>query len=374
MLLPWHSQLSHEIVLGMNDYFRDKTQWQFFHLFSNGQDLESVFGWEVDGIVAALQGEEMFALAERSPHPLVSTHGGNREAEVHQVDFDTGAIGGLAAAYLAGLGHGNFGFIGSVGENGPAIEAAFRKSLEERGQRLHVFHSEEFAKLKNFTDAFRSELAAWVRGLPRPVAILCRDDWWATPLRMVCQRLKISVPEEVSILGIGDDEVFCESLHPPLSSMKMRYRLSGFKVAQLLDKLRKRPGMKRQHILLSPERVVERQTTSLFATADSFVLAALEYIRKEAANQITVEEVAAASGVSRRVLEQRFHAVLGRGPHTEIRRQRIEKAKVLLATTDLSLERVAEGAGFASANYMGDAMRAEIGVGPRDFRRMKEEG
>lgn len=372
MLLPWQAKLSHEIVLGMDNFFRGRHQCLFFHLFPNASDLKSVLSWRLDGIIAALHGEEMFSMAKTTRCPLISTHGGDPRPSIHQVDFNSETIAQMAAQHLLALGHRHFAFVGWAGENGPQIGRFFKKQIGAAGYPLHIFRSEVFARFGNFTEEFHTELAGWMNGLPRPTAILCRDDWWAVPVRMTCQKLKLSIPEEISVLGIGDDEIFCESIHPPLSSIRLPHRLAGFKIAQTLHRLIRSPSSpKREHILLPPEMVVERQSTSLFATRDPSILSALRFIKAEAANKITVQDVAQASGVSRRVLEQRFRAILGRGPHTEIKRQRIEKAKGLLASTDIGLELVAERSGFSSANYMGDAFSCELGVNPREYRRQR---
>ena len=55
----------------------------------------------------------------------------------------------------------------------------------------------------------------------------------------------------------------------------------------------------------------------------------------------SVEEWAAETGVSRRVMERRFQAVLGRSPHAMIRHERVERAKLLLSTTDLPVSIIA---------------------------------
>ena len=49
------------------------------------------------------------------------------------------------------------------------------------------------------------------------------------------------------------------------------------------------------------------------------------------------------------MLELRFAAALGRSPAEEIRRQRLQRAKDLLAATELSIAQIARASGFNSA-------------------------
>ena len=81
-----------------------------------------------------------------------------------------------------------------------------------------------------------------------------------------------------------------------------------------------------------------------------------------------MNDVARQAGVSRRVLERQFVEMLGRAPAVEIRRVRLERAKNLLAETDLPIPDVAEAAGFGSPEYLAYALRAECGLAPLRFR------
>ena len=55
--------------------------------------------------------------------------------------------------------------------------------------------------------------------------------------------------------------------------------------------------------------------------------------------------------LSRRALEMRFRHALGRTVHAEIQRVHVERARMLLVTTDLPMPKVAQSSGFANADY-----------------------
>jgi AraC-like DNA-binding protein len=51
------------------------------------------------------------------------------------------------------------------------------------------------------------------------------------------------------------------------------------------------------------------------------------------------------------IFQRKFRNVLSRGISKEIRRVHVERAKRLLAGTDLAVSAIADGAGFSNANH-----------------------
>jgi LacI family transcriptional regulator len=105
------------------------------------------------------------------------------------------------------------------------------------------------------------------------------------------------------------------------------------------------------------------------ATSDPVVRAALSYIRQHATSGITVDGVVRQIDASRRELERHFRRVLGRSVLTEIRRVRVQRAKELLATTDLAMPAIARRCGFSTPQRLAIVFRQVTGVVPTAFRR-----
>jgi len=72
--------------------------------------------------------------------------------------------------------------------------------------------------------------------------------------------------------------------------------------------------------------------------------------------------------VARRSLERRFRDVVGRSPLEEIRKAHTDRAKYLLAETDLSMSQVAEKSGFSNAAWLSKTFRALAGETPTLYR------
>jgi LacI family transcriptional regulator len=60
---------------------------------------------------------------------------------------------------------------------------------------------------------------------------------------------------------------------------------------------------------------------------------------------------------------------VGRSPHAEILRVKLNRVKQLLVETDLSVARIARLAGFEHPEYLSVAFKREIGLRPQAFRK-----
>jgi LacI family transcriptional regulator len=74
------------------------------------------------------------------------------------------------------------------------------------------------------------------------------------------------------------------------------------------------------------------------------------------------------AGVSRRSLERRFRRALGRSPHAEIQRLRLERSQQMLQETALSLAAIAERSGWSSVQRFMAVFKARMGQTPGQFR------
>ena len=64
-----------------------------------------------------------------------------------------------------------------------------------------------------------------------------------------------------------------------------------------------------------------------------------------------------------------FRATTGQTPYGYLRARRVERARVLLATTDLPAAAIAAQVGFSSPSHLGRVFRALCGVTPGRYRR-----
>jgi LacI family transcriptional regulator len=212
-------------------------------------------------------------------------------------------------------------------------------------------------------------MVSWLTGLPRPCGVFACCDTWAGVVARYALAAELRVPEDVSIVGVDNDAIQCELTAPPLSSVMVPWQNLGRQAGQWVRQVLAGQAIAGKRVAMSPGHVVTRRSSDALAIEDPLVGRAVAWIHKHSGRPLTVPEVARASATSRRRLERRFHAVLGRTVVQEIRRIRVETAKRLLAATRHDLAQIAKLCGFTSAALLSVAFRREVGVPPGAYRR-----
>ena len=98
------------------------------------------------------------------------------------------------------------------------------------------------------------------------------------------------------------------------------------------------------------------------------VMHAKEFIDRHYTDQITLEEIARASLLSPYHLSRIFKMQTGLAPHAYLIHQRIDKAKRLLLTTQMSIQDISEQVGFSNANIFIRSFKNAMGMTPTAFR------
>lgn len=103
-----------------------------------------------------------------------------------------------------------------------ALWSAFCERAEELGVRCHshdTIRPEDSTLSNDERFALRAKrLAAWVGDIPKPVGILTIGDETAHTICSMCAKEKVSVPEDVAVLGRGNARA-CRLSPMPLSSV-----------------------------------------------------------------------------------------------------------------------------------------------------------
>lgn len=195
-------------------------------------------------------------------------------------------------------------------------------------------------------------------------------DFKAQEVLDACRQLKLAVPTEVAVLGVDDDHLICELSDPALSSVIPDTKRTGYEAASLLDRMMSGEVFTTEEPLITqPLGIQLRESTDTVAIEDEQIAKALQYIRRKASANIRVVDVLDNIDLSRRVFEHRFKKLVGRTPHQEIQRVRMNRVKELLRETDLTVPQIAERLGFEHSEYLGAAFKREIGVSPGEYKR-----
>ncbi|MFF3626777.1 GlxA family transcriptional regulator [Streptomyces sp. NPDC002164] len=119
-----------------------------------------------------------------------------------------------------------------------------------------------------------------------------------------------------------------------------------------------RDGGQAQYI----QRPVPEARLATTTTARAWALSRLEH-------PIQLRDMARQESMSVRTFTRRFREEVGISPVQWLTRQRVERARQLLESTDLSIDQVARDAGFGTATSLRQHLQAVLGVSPSAYRR-----
>lgn len=362
---------------GVNRYARLHGPWGFYITPADlRQVLPRMAEWGGTGIIARLETPQLAKAVLATGLPTIALDltyrqqaAGSRLACAHEVRPDSLAAGKLAAEHLLDRGIRSFAFVGLSNDLPWSVERGrgFAARLATGGLRCPEFPLPRRAADREWGRE-QAILAAWLATLPRPLGLLACDDDRARQVCEACHVAGLAVPDDVAVVGVDNDDLLCELADPPLTSVALDSETAGWEAAALLDRLMRGERLPPQRILVPPTGVIVRRSSDVRATDDPVVRRAVRFIADKAALPIRVADVAAAAGSKRRSLELRFQAALGRSIVAEIQKARLDRARRLLAESELSVERIAAASGFSSSGYLIRLFKRETGLAPGAFR------
>jgi len=360
-----------DILRGVARYVREHEPWSLYH---EPHGLEEsiphwIRRWKGDGIIARIQTRRMAKELAASGIPVVDVLGVIPDLPFPLVHVDNRAIARIAAEHLLERGFRRFGYFG-IDENwSDQRYAGFCAAVERMQREVPIYQLPRDSSGQRSWERSENKLARWITALPKPAGVMVCSDQRGQQFLEACRRAQVSVPDEIAVVSVDDDEPLCEVCLPPLSSVEPGHASVGYEAAALLDSLLKGVAPPKNPVLLKPNEVVTRLSSDVLAVADPAIRAALRLIREQAHLRVPVESIAREVGLSRSVLQRRFRALLNRSVHQELVSARIKYARELLTKTDLTLMAVAERSGFGPyQEYLGAVLKKHIGKTPGQVR------
>jgi LacI family transcriptional regulator len=332
--------------------------------------------WRGDGIIARIETDAIGRRVSRVGVPTVDLSAARYVKGIPWADTDDQAISRLAVDHFLERGFTRLAYCGDPG-------FAWSNSRRDHFKTLTLaagagFHEHQVTHRydPDFSwDTEKQRIAVWLSKLPKPIAIMACYDFQAQQVLDVCRQLEVAVPEEVAVLGVDNDRLICELSEPSLSSIIPDTRSTGYEAAELLDRMMRGEQIaSHQHLVTQPRLITQplgvhvRESTDTLAIEDPIIAKSLSYIRRNALSNVRVADLLRQVPLSRRALEHRFVSLVGHTPHEEITRVRVQRIKMLLRETELSIGEIAIRCGFEHAEYMAAFFKRETGVTPSDFR------
>lgn len=370
LLLQATRGIGRNLLAGIARYTSHAGPWTLYRqphtylIHGRRWDMKSLRAWQPHGAFCAQADAARIA---KLAIPTILYNVDRYDGPCPTIVTDDPRAGQLAAEHLLNQGHRQFAFCGygAIGWS-DARRDAFAACVGQAG-----FAADVYPARRSF-DWAREEprIRGWLADLPKPIGLLCANDDMAEGVLETCRALGFGVPEDVSLVGVDDDEYVCMLQNPPLSSVRFACEVSGYEAAALLDRLmqgKERP--RGQIICAAAAGVTARQSTSVLMTEDPEVREALRFIREHAGRPLRVTDVVRATSLSHRALNARFHAACGCSILKQVTRARIDHIARLLAETTMRIHEIAAMIGYEDERHIARYFKRATGMTPQAYRR-----
>ncbi len=269
---------------------------------------------------------------------------------------DSGASAALAARELLGCGCRSYAYLGT-GKNRHWDRARFERFAAETaaaGQPLAAL------SLKSIEETLRD--------LPKPCGILGANDYCAMEVYHAAAKAGLSVPDDVRIVGIDNDENYCEAVKPGITSVAPDFEGAGWRMARMLaEEIDCGLRVRTEHY--GPLCIVHRGSTDTAPGVSPCVRRAREFIRRHACEPgLSVDAVAAEMNCSRALATKQFRKETGLSILGEIHEMRLRKMCELLTHSTIPIAMVVERGGYESDGYAKRFFLKQTGMTMREYR------
>lgn len=189
----------------------------------------------VDGLalVGVTHSKDLEALLKKSGIPFVQTWAPARASKYPTIGYDNATAARLLVDHLAGLGHRDIGVLAGITQHNDRVRArlaGLRAAMRRHRIPLpadRIVHTEyRFAEVR---EAFR-ELQ---RKGELPTAVIANNDIVALGVLLEAQAQGIRVPEQLSVVSVGDLEIAAH-MKPPLTTVRSPKHAIGAMAADYL--------------------------------------------------------------------------------------------------------------------------------------------
>lgn len=365
------------ILSGIARFVREHEYW-----YVSFQDLnlcdstpEWLKTWKGEGIISRLENDDIINVIKRLKVPVVYLRRVEALTKAPQILTNNAQVSRLCFEHLKERGFRHFAFCGFNGADySDERKETFVNLVEQIGLRCHVYSGRphpaqaDTAQYEGIGLQDGSVLADWLKQLPKPIGLMACNDMRGQQVLDACRSIGVALPDDIAVIGADNDEVLCNLSTPPLSSVAPNAERIGYEAAGLLSRMMAGAKVPSGDIFVEPSGIVSRRSTEVLAIEDRQVAAAARFIREHACEGIDVSDVLRAVPMSRSTMDRRFINTLGYSPKDEILRVRLNRAKQLLAETDLPLSLIAEKIGVEHVEHFSRIFKNRTGVTPSAFR------
>ena len=382
LLFDISEQYGQNLMMGIVRYFKENSNALFCKMPYYYRETLGVNGiinfakeWGAQGIIAQIKNKKDAKKIIDAGIHLITEDFHERFEEVSNITGGYFEAGQMGAEYFVNKGFKHFAFYGFkniVWSRERSI--GFESYLRERSFKVYYFNHEDDQQTTDLWHYKPSALSEWLQQLPKPIAIMTCDDARGQHITEACKHANISIPEDVIVLGVDNDELTCNLSDPPLSSITLDTEKGGYEAGRLMEALITGKISKPENILVLPTVIVTRQSTDIAAVNDSHISKVLTFIHQNLDHVINVSDVLAQVAIPRRSLEKRFHQVTGTSIYKYITKLRMQKFSEQLLKTEKSISEIAYESGLNFTNNVARQFKKIHGCTPKEYRKVHLPG
>jgi LacI family transcriptional regulator len=371
LLFGQSDEYTRGLLRGFQSYISRKGAWSLFlgdpdWIMGGSLTLEAK---RFDGVITIVKTRELAHALQAAGLPAVDMSSEGMLPELPCVYTDDESVARLAADHLLERGYRSLGYCGDTDcEESASRGSAFARYAQVHNVPCALMTTNRLELAESWMDR-GNRLVDWISNLPKPAGIFVSDDALGQKVLETCLLMELPVPDEVGVIGVGNDSLLCSLSSTPLSSIAQDTTAAGYRAAELLDRMMEGEFIESKSHPIEPLGVVARLSTDASSVSDSIVAEVIRFIRSNVDRDINVESILQHFEISRRALEQRFRKAIGQTPHDEIIAAKLKLVKQLLMDTALTLPMIAERAGYKHSEYMSTVFKKRVGISPGEFRK-----
>lgn len=367
------SSFVRELTLGLREAARSHPDWR---IQIEARHISEIIPLQPAAIIAQIinVAEEEALIAWGGI--TINFSGWLAEPRLPRVSVDNQAIGQLAAQHLLERGYRRL-------TAAPAMVAWFARERNRAFVEYAREHGAEVIEpppiMKNIVrqnaaaqQQVDRELAEWADAMQKPIGLFCFSDVEARRYLESLSGLGITVPDQIGVVGVNDDELLCETCDPPLSSVNIAGEALGRTIADRLQMLFQSQPLHPHDQFIPPTGVRIRQSSETEAFDDPLVARIVRQMREHWQESITPAAILADIPASRRLIEMRFKKATGYTLGEKIALIRLDHAKRLLRETDLTITQVAYRCGYSTPQRLNESFHRFEKTSPKAFRQSQQ--
>jgi len=353
------------LMKGILKYSKINGPWFFYRKSHTPGSSQAEFRYvQADGVISIEHNDEKFMKKMKLPVLFTGDYNLNLSKQV-KIIGDEKSIERVGADHLKWCRFRNFAFYG-YGDRGSFRGHYFVKTLTEQGYFVDTFIKEQTDN--NIENELAKKLK-WIRSLPTPIGIMACNDENAIEVVELCGMSGLSIPADVGVLGIDNDQYICELTDPTISSVALNAEKAGYKAAKCLNDLMENGEPGSVEVVVEPILVEMRFTTDRILSCEPEIAKIMRFIIENSKKNISVDDVIKSSSLPKRTLHYKFKQLFSRSILDEIRRYRVEEIKRELLNTDKQIRHIAMELNYSSVDHISRYFKKETGISLREYRK-----